>query len=125
MKSTYNKAKSRQQFPLAASKEFHRRGLRPTDNMVLGKNFLGHMMQNMSKYACPSKIYSNHCIRATCITLLDESGYEGIETYYDGFQTKFRIKVKKLRLKSLREKKPRNFPCFIRIHNAAGNSGSK
>ena len=47
------------------------------DNMVLGKNSLGHMMQNMSKDACLSKIYSNHCIRATCITLLDESGYEG------------------------------------------------
>ena len=35
------------------------------------------MMQNMNKIACFSNIYSNHCIRDTCITLLDESGYEG------------------------------------------------
>ena len=47
------------------------------DNMVLGKNSFGHMMQNMSKDACLSKIYINHCIRATGFTLLDESGYEG------------------------------------------------
>ncbi|XP_048767947.2 uncharacterized protein LOC125674728 [Ostrea edulis] len=47
------------------------------DNMVLGKNSLGQMMQNISKQADLSKVYSNHCIRATCITLLDESGYEG------------------------------------------------
>ena len=46
------------------------------DNMVLRKNSLGHMMRNMSKDACLSKIYSNHCIRATSIILLDDCGYE-------------------------------------------------
>ncbi|XP_048764458.2 uncharacterized protein LOC125672286 [Ostrea edulis] len=46
------------------------------DNMVVGKNTLGSMMQRISKDAGLSFIYSNHCIRATCITMLDESGYE-------------------------------------------------
>lgn len=47
------------------------------DNMELGKNILGQMMQRISKDADLSQVYSNHCITATCITLLDERGYEG------------------------------------------------
>lgn len=45
--------------------------------MELGKNILGQMMQRISKDADLSQVYSNHCITATCITLLDERGYEG------------------------------------------------
>lgn len=47
------------------------------DNMVVGKNSLGSMMSTISKDCNLSVKYTNHCIRATCITLLDESGYEG------------------------------------------------
>ena len=35
------------------------------------------MMSNISKAAKLSRIYSNHCIRATCITVLNDSGFEG------------------------------------------------
>lgn len=46
------------------------------DNSPLGKNTLGQMMQNISGTAGLSFMYTNHCIRATCITLLDNSGCE-------------------------------------------------
>ncbi|XP_065927617.1 uncharacterized protein KIAA1958-like [Magallana gigas] len=46
------------------------------DNMVVGKNVLGSMMQRISKDAGLTCVYTNHCIRATCITMLDECGYE-------------------------------------------------
>jgi hypothetical protein len=45
--------------------------------MVIGKNSLGGMMAAIIKDFGLSAINTNHCIRATCITLLDESGYEG------------------------------------------------
>jgi hypothetical protein len=45
--------------------------------MVLGKSTLGQMMQRINKDADLSQVYSNHCVRAICIALLDESGYEG------------------------------------------------
>ena len=46
------------------------------DNMVVGKNTLGQLMQIISKEAQLSTFYTNHSIRATCITMLDECGYE-------------------------------------------------
>ncbi|XP_062597494.1 uncharacterized protein LOC134258910 [Saccostrea cucullata] len=46
------------------------------DNMVVGKNTLGKFMQLISKEAKLATAYTNHSIRATCITILDESGYE-------------------------------------------------
>ncbi|XP_069138967.1 uncharacterized protein KIAA1958-like [Argopecten irradians] len=46
------------------------------DNMVLGKNKLGYMMQSISSEAGLGTTCSNHCIRATCISMLDEYGYE-------------------------------------------------
>ncbi|CAC5361877.1 KCTD1_15 [Mytilus coruscus] len=46
-------------------------------NKLLGKNTLGDIMASISKAASLSKVYSNHCIRATCITLLNEAGFEG------------------------------------------------
>ena len=34
------------------------------------------MMSNISKSAHLSKNYTNHCVRATCISVLSESGFE-------------------------------------------------
>lgn len=41
------------------------------DNMTLGKNTLGSKMKALSKEAGLSREYTNHCLRATSITLLD------------------------------------------------------
>ncbi|XP_062610074.1 uncharacterized protein LOC134271878 [Saccostrea cucullata] len=46
------------------------------DNIPLGKNTLAAMMSTISKSAEISTIYTNHCIRATCITNLDRQGIE-------------------------------------------------
>ena len=43
----------------------------------LGVNILGEMMLKISKAADLSKTYTNHSIRATCITLLNDSSFEG------------------------------------------------
>lgn len=45
-------------------------------NQPKGKNTLVCMMSNISKAAKLSNIYTNHCVRATCITVLSESGFE-------------------------------------------------
>ena len=42
----------------------------------LGKNTLGDKMKNFSVLANLSSNYTNHCLRATCITTLDQSGFE-------------------------------------------------
>lgn len=42
----------------------------------MGKNTLGNMMARLSKSAGLSKIYTNHCLRATCIAILDREGFE-------------------------------------------------
>ncbi len=42
----------------------------------MGKNSLGVMMTTISKTSCLSKMYTNHCIRATAITALDDAGIE-------------------------------------------------
>ena len=46
------------------------------DNMVVGENTLGKKMKVISHQAELSKIYTNHSIRATTITILDRSGFE-------------------------------------------------
>lgn len=46
------------------------------DNSPLGKNTLNNFMSNLSKDAGLSVKYTNHCIRATCITTLDHQGVE-------------------------------------------------
>lgn len=43
----------------------------------LGKNTLGNMMRTLSEQAGLAAQYTNHCLRATSISLLDEAGYEG------------------------------------------------
>ena len=45
-------------------------------NSPLGKNTLGRYMSNLSKEAGLNKIYTNHCLRATCVTVLDKLGFE-------------------------------------------------
>ena len=46
------------------------------DAVPIGKNTVGTMMQRISKETGLSKIYTNHCIRATVITSLDHAGIE-------------------------------------------------
>lgn len=46
------------------------------DKRPLGKNTLAEMMSMFSKAADLSQIYTNHCIRATCITTLNDHGFE-------------------------------------------------
>jgi len=43
----------------------------------LGVNIFGEMMSKISKAADLSKTYTNHSIRAICITVLNDSGFEG------------------------------------------------
>ena len=44
------------------------------DRAPLGVNTLGNIMKEISVAAKLSKIYTNHCIRATSVTLLDRAG---------------------------------------------------
>ena len=46
------------------------------DNMVIGQRTLGDKMKNLSRSAELSYLYTNHSIRATTISILDECGYE-------------------------------------------------
>ena len=46
------------------------------DNMVVGERSLGDMMKRISKEVNLSRIYTNHSIRATAVTILDKSGFE-------------------------------------------------
>lgn len=46
------------------------------DNVAVGKNTLGKIMSNLSDDCGLSKRYTNHCIRSTCITALDDGGIE-------------------------------------------------
>ena len=46
------------------------------DNMVLGVKTLEKLMKKISVEANLSEIYTNHSIRATCITVLDSAGIE-------------------------------------------------
>ena len=45
-------------------------------NQALGKNTLGTMMSTISQRAKLSRRYTNHSIGATCITRLDDAGFE-------------------------------------------------
>ena len=45
-------------------------------NVPLGVNTLQNKMRTLSTQAELSKIYTNHCLRATCITALDHSNIE-------------------------------------------------
>ena len=46
------------------------------DNAPLDRNTIAAMMSNISKDAELSVTYTNHCIRATCITNLDSKGID-------------------------------------------------
>ncbi|VDI44001.1 Hypothetical predicted protein, partial [Mytilus galloprovincialis] len=45
-------------------------------NEPIGQNTIKVFMKNLSKSAKLSREYTNHCIRSTCITLLDYSGFQ-------------------------------------------------
>ena len=45
-------------------------------NLSLSKNTLGTFMSSISKELKLSQKYTNHCIRATAVSLLDESNFE-------------------------------------------------
>ena len=58
------------------------KGKTPTDdetpwykNSPVGTNQLGKFMSIISKEAKLSKVYTNHCLRSTCISILDSSGF--------------------------------------------------
>ena len=42
----------------------------------LGKHTLGNKMKTLSEKAGLTTCYTNHCLRATCITALDQAGFE-------------------------------------------------
>lgn len=46
------------------------------DNAAIGVNYLGKMMASISEIASLSTRYTNHSIRATCVTLLDKSNFD-------------------------------------------------
>lgn len=46
------------------------------DAQVVGVKSLEKMMKEISRDAGLSQTYTNHCIRATCITMLDQQGFE-------------------------------------------------
>ena len=46
------------------------------ENIPLGKNTLGNKMKTLSEKAGLTTSYTNHCLRATCITALDQAGFE-------------------------------------------------
>ena len=46
------------------------------DRQAVGKNTLGNKLKTISTEAKTSRIYTNHCLRATTITTLDEHGFE-------------------------------------------------
>ena len=46
------------------------------DNVPVGKNKLYNKMKELSEQANTSQVYTNHCLRATNVTLLDEAGFE-------------------------------------------------
>ena len=46
------------------------------ENQVVGRDPLNEMMKTLSEDANLSRIYTNHSIRATCLTKLDEAGFE-------------------------------------------------
>ena len=46
------------------------------DAQVVGVNTFGSMMKNISIDADLGELYTNHCIRATSVTILGQSGFE-------------------------------------------------
>ena len=46
------------------------------DNIAVGQHTIGSMMATLSENAKLSRRYTNHCLRATTVTVLDEAGTE-------------------------------------------------
>ena len=49
------------------------------ENKPMGVNTLHNMMRELSVSAGLSAMYTNHCLRATCVTVLHHQGYKGRE----------------------------------------------
>jgi hypothetical protein len=49
-----------------------------------GQNTLGAKLKTLSQELELSKMYTNHCLRATTITLLDEHGFEARHSRLQG-----------------------------------------
>ncbi|CAC5410634.1 KCTD1_15 [Mytilus coruscus] len=49
------------------------------EKIPVGRNTLGNKMKDMSEQFGLSKKYTNHCLRTTAITLLDQDGFEARE----------------------------------------------
>jgi hypothetical protein len=60
------------------------------------KNALANMMSNISKSVHLSKNYTNHCVRATCITVLSESGFEARHIVIDSLLIITRVDIQML-----------------------------
>ena len=45
-------------------------------NSAVGKNVLNGMMKKMSEIGNLSKVYTNHCIRRTVVSSLDDFGFQ-------------------------------------------------
>jgi hypothetical protein len=46
------------------------------EDAPVGKNTLGNLMAKINEDCGLSRMYTSHCIRCTCITVLDEGGVE-------------------------------------------------
>jgi hypothetical protein len=57
-------------------KVFDQNGTSWYDNSPVGVNTLSNLMKQISKVGGLSREYTNHCLRKTCVTALDEAGYE-------------------------------------------------
>lgn len=57
-------------------KKNHSDGYWYCEKQVVGKHTLYDMMKNISKAAQLSRIYTNHCVRSTVVTLLSNEGFK-------------------------------------------------
>ena len=57
--------------------EMHENCVAWYDKCVVGKNTLGQKMKRLSEATELSRSYTNHCLQATCVTALDNSGFAG------------------------------------------------
>ncbi|KAK2558587.1 hypothetical protein P5673_018764, partial [Acropora cervicornis] len=74
-------------------------------NVPLGKNTLGTFMSSISKELKLSQKYTNHCIRATAVSLLDECNFEARHIMrVSGHKSESSIRSYSRRLSELKQK---------------------
>ena len=62
------------------------------DAAPVGKNVLNDCMKNLSAKLNLTQPYTNHCVRATALTLLDSDGFEARHMAVSGHKNKSTIK---------------------------------